>query len=503
MGKRAKNRSAVEDLQGVKYGPGSDLELVIDKAVYGGQGLGKLETVKGRMAVFVPNALPGQRVLCRIKKVRKNHIETALVEVLTPSPDEVERPFQAIPGAPFARLPIEIQEEYKRENCLDLMRRIGKIDEVESRFDTFISSPLEWHYRNKMEYSFAAIRYDFEKKGDVDDFALGFKHRGTWWMVENLDADSGLFDEQVENELKNIRKYCADTGLPPWHHPGKHGFFRFLTVRKSHAADEILMNLVTSSEGLEKFDVEAFAEFLRSIFGPRLAGVLHTINDDIGDRAQPLDGETTVVWGKDHITETLHGLSFDIRMESFFQTNPKSAEKLYAKAIDYLKTGTGDLDLVLDLFCGTGTIAQMVATDLPNSMVVGVDIESSAIEDARKSGERNGLTNVEFHTSDVGSFLRDNPDYVGRINAVVVDPPRAGIAPKTLLKVMDLDARTIVYISCNPATLARDTAQLNDAGYALVKFSVVDQFPHTGHVEAVALFEKSTKNSSHGTTEME
>src|SRR5690554_2336395 len=127
MGKRAKNRSAMEDLQGVKYGPGSDLELVIDKAVYGGQGLGKLDTVKGRMAVFVPNALPGQVVVSRIKKVRKNHIETALVEVLTPSPDEVERPFQAIPGAPFARLPIEIQEKYKRENCLDLICRIGKI----------------------------------------------------------------------------------------------------------------------------------------------------------------------------------------------------------------------------------------------------------------------------------------------------------------------------------------------------------------------------------------
>ncbi len=478
-----------------KYKNGEELQVTIEKAAFGGQGLAKIATDHGSLAVFVPNAIPGQVVRCVVKKSRKNHLETALLEVVSASPDEVAVPYQPIPGAPFARLPIAIQERYKRESAVDLMQRIGRVDGAPELFDEFISSPNVWHYRNKMEYSFAAIRYDFEKGGDVDDFALGFKHRGTWWMVENLDADSGLFDAAVENEMKNIRVYCQNTGLPAWHHPKKEGFFRFLTVRKSHSDDEIMMNLVTSSAGLETFDLDAFVDFLRTTFGERLVGVLHTINDDIGDRVQPLRGESSVLYGQDHVSETLRGLRFDISMESFFQTNPGSAELLYGKAIEYLKQGSGELKVVFDLFCGTGTIAQLVGRELSDTHVVGVDIEVAAIADAKRAAKFNEISNAEFHASDVGKFLNQHPEFVDRIDAVILDPPRAGIAPKTLRKVIALDARTIVYISCNPATLARDTAELNRSGYRLVRFSAVDQFPHTGHLEAVALFDKTNKET--------
>ncbi|MEM9051107.1 MAG: 23S rRNA (uracil(1939)-C(5))-methyltransferase RlmD [Bacteroidota bacterium] len=469
---------------------GEDIEVTISKMAFGGKGIAKIETEQGEIVVFVPNTIPGQTVRCRIAKVRKRHLETKLIEVLERSPDETEIPYQAISGAPFATLPIEIQERSKQETTIELLRRIGKVDNADDLFDEFISSPSHWHYRNKMEYSFAAIRYDFEKKGDVDGFALGFKHRGTWWMVENLDKDSGLFDELLENSLKEIRAYCENTGLTAWHHPKKEGFFRFLTVRKSYTDNGLLLNLVTSSRGLNSFDIEAFSSFLQGILGDRLQGFLHTVNDDIGDRVQPLDGESQLVFGKDHITEELSGLTFKIQMESFFQTNPKSAERLYAKAIEYLSEETAGKGLILDLFCGTGTIGQLVASQLPEAKILGVDIVEKAIQDAKRSATENGIENVEFEAGDVGKFLLHHPEYQGKIDAIILDPPRGGIAPKALKRTIELDSKTIVYISCNPATLARDIEVLQTSGYEMKKFSLVDQFPHTGHVEAVAIFKK-------------
>ena len=469
---------------------GEEIEVTISKMAFGGRGIARIQTEKGELVVFVPNTIPGQKVKCRVAKARKNHVETKLMEVLEKSPDEVEIPYQQIAGAPYATLPVEIQQKYKEETSIDLFRRIGGVQNAAEVFDTLLSSPSHWHYRNKMEYSFAAIRYDIHTHEELDEFALGFKHRGTWWMVENLDSDSGLFDAEVENNLHKIRKFCEESGLPPWHAPRREGFFRFLTVRKSYAQDKLLFNLVTTSHNLDKFDMSGFVKLFQSLFGNRLAGILHTINDDTGDRVQPLEGSSKVMVGKDHITETLSGLSFDIRMESFFQTNPKSAEVLYGKAISYLKEKVAPEGTIFDLFCGTGTISQMVARDMPNAKVVGVEIEKSAVEDARKAAKSNEISNTTFYAADVNKFLLEHPQYAGNINAVILDPPRAGIAPKALKRTIELQAPVIVYISCNPATLARDTNTLNQEGYKLIKFSLVDQFPHTSHVEAVAFFQK-------------
>jgi len=198
---------------------GEIIELEIESLAYGGKGIGRLETENGKLVVFVNNTFPGQVVKCRITKKKRKHIEARLMEVLKPSPDEIELPFQPIPGAPYSSLPIELQEKYKRDNSIDLLRRIGNVQDAENKFDVFISSPDHWHYRNKMEYSFAAIRYDLETGDELDEFALGFKHRGTWWMVENLDKDSGLFDEEFESKLHKIRKFCEESRIPPWHAP--------------------------------------------------------------------------------------------------------------------------------------------------------------------------------------------------------------------------------------------------------------------------------------------
>ncbi|MEO1055223.1 MAG: 23S rRNA (uracil(1939)-C(5))-methyltransferase RlmD, partial [Bacteroidota bacterium] len=433
-----------------------------------------------------------QYVKAQVKKVSKSYAECKLLEVLKPSEDEVEVPYQEIPGAPYIKLPIEKQHDYKKQSTIELFKRIGKVSDIETVFDEFISSPSTFHYRNKMEYAFSAIGYDHQLKTDVDEFTLGFKKRGTWWCGDNLNHDSGLFDEQVENKLKLIRSYCEETGLAPWHAPKKEGFFRYLVVRKSFKTNQLLFNLVTTSDGLQNFDLQKFSDFLVAHFGDRVAGLLYTTNDEIGDRTIATTGDIRLVYGEDKIVEELLGLSFEISMKSFFQTNPQSAEKLYEKVIEYAleRRETIDNNIVLDLFCGTGTIGQIVASKSENAQIVGVDIVESAIENARENAERNGIKGVKFYAADVGKFLKEHPEYMNKIRTIILDPARAGVAPKTMKKIIDLNAERMVYVSCNPATQARDIEQLALAGYAITKFSLVDQFPHTSHIENVALLER-------------
>ncbi len=466
------------------------IDIEIQDLAFGGVGIGKLHTEKGDFTIFVQNAIPGQIVKARIEKSQKKWAEAALLEVVRKSPQEITMDFQPIPGAPYATLPIETQHAYKKKNTLDLFERIGLEKDIESKFDTFIESPDHWHYRNKMEYSFSMIRYDFDLKKDVDDFGLGFKHRGTWWCVENMDHESGLFDAQLENALAEIRQWCIDSGLPAWHPPQRVGFYRFLVVRKSYSTNQLLINLVTNDPEGTDFQPIAFGQLLQRILGDRLAGFIHTINRDIGDRVDPLNGSSHLIFGQDKIVETLLGLQFEISMTSFFQTNPACAEKLYSQAIRYaIENPIGNNKKVMDLFCGTGTIAQLLAQQSTQE-VIGVDIVASAIEDARLNAQRNKVTNVAFHAADVGAFLKEFPEYVGQIGTIVLDPPRGGIAPKTLKKVMALGADRIVYISCNPSTQARDLIALREDGYQLIKISIADQFPHTSHVETIALLEK-------------
>lgn len=468
------------------------IELTIEDYAFGGKGIAKLKNDEGSFVVFVPNTLPGQKVKAQIKKSSKKYAEAKLMEVLQPSKDEVDVDFQEIPGAPYIKFPIDLQHKYKKESTLQLFKRIGKIDNIDDLFDELITSPNVFHYRNKMEYGFSAIGYDKNLKTDVDEFTLGFKRRGVWWMAENLDKDSGLFDKELEDNLKNIRIYCKKSGLQPWHGPKKEGFFRYFVVRKSYKTNELLFNLVTTSDGLEKFDLQKFANYLVELIGNRVAGLLHTINNEVGDRTIATSGSISLVYGKDKIVEELLGLNFEISMKSFFQTNPKSAEKLYQKVVDYVLEDKSKVDnsVVMDLFCGTGTIGQIVASKSDNAKIIGVDIVASAIKDAKKNAKRNDIKGVEFYAADVGKFLNQHPEYQGKIKTIVLDPARAGIVPKTLQKIINLNADRIVYVSCNPATQARDTVLLQESGYDLKKISLVDQFPHTSHIETVVLFEK-------------
>jgi len=469
---------------------GEVVELTITDYSFGGRGIAKVPTDDGFYVVFVDNSFPGQKIQARIEKKKKKYAEAKLIDILERSELEEMNSFQEISGGPYIYVPIHLQEKAKKDTTLELFKRIGKIQNIETVFDEFISSPDHFYYRNKMEYSFSCIEHLPATGEELDDaFALGFKRRGTWWKVESLNKPSGLFDEQMETILIQIRNFLKATDLPAWHPPKKTGFYRHIVVRKSFHQDKLLLNLVTSSEGIEQFDADGFSKFLQQILGKRLAGFQHTINDNVADRSKIENGSIKLLYGEDKVVEKLIGLSFEISMESFFQTNPKCAEKLYNKALDYVfEAQIESNEVVMDLFCGTGTIGQILSTRKSDVKIIGVDIVEEAIQDARKNAKRNGISNIEFFAADVGKFLKEFPHYQGKIGTIILDPPRAGIAPKTLLKVIDLGAKNIVYISCNPSTQARDTETLLGAGYILDKLSFVDQFPHTGHIESIAKF---------------
>jgi 23S rRNA (uracil-5-)-methyltransferase RumA len=474
------------------FNRGQIVELEIVDYAFGGRGIAKIGTDDGNFIVFVDNSFPGQTVSAKITTKRKKHAEAVLVDVIKRSDYETETQFQEISGGPYIRIPLTIQGKYKEKSTLENFSRLSGIKNIETLFDSFIESPEAYFYRNKMEYSFSSIEHIPETGEEIDDaFALGFKRRGTWWKVENLKKPSGLFDEEWETFIPKIQHYLKETNLPAWHPPKKTGFFRHIVVRKSFQQNQLLINLVTSSEGLENFDRKSFVDFLLAGMGNRIAGIQHTINDNVADRAKIENGENKLLYRNPVVIENLLGLSFEISMESFFQTNPKCAELLYNKTLDYVFEENISKDkVVLDLFCGTGTIGQLAAKRSDGVQIIGVDIVEEAILDAKRNANANGVSKIEFYAADVGKFLKERPELQGKIASIILDPPRAGIAPKTLQKVIDLGAENIVYISCNPSTQARDADTLVQAGYELLKFSLADQFPHTGHIESIAKFKK-------------
>lgn len=466
-------------------------ELTIHDLAFEGKGISRVETAEGKYVVFVPNTIPGQQVLVRMVKVKKSFAEAKLLKVLEHSHEEVETPYDPIPGAPYITLPMERQHFYKRKTSIELFKRIGQVEKSAELLDEFIPSPSNFHYRNKMEYSFSAVEYLPGEDREVSGFALGFKKRGQWLSVVQLKKDSGLFDTDLENALPNIAEYFKSRGFTAWHALEHKGFCRFLTVKKSYHENGLLINFVSSSSQIKNFDREEFTNFMKELLGDKLSGLIHTINNDVGDRPVTSEGQRTILFGKEEVIEELCGLKFRISLESFFQTNPASAERLYTKAMDYIfEEDPGERPYVLDLFSGTGTITQLLAQRNTSKKVVGVELVPEAVEDAKENARLNGFTNLDFYAADVGKFILEHPDFKDQIDTIVMDPPRAGIAPKTLRKVMRLNADRVVYISCNPATQARDIVTMREFGYELIKYSLVDQFPHTAHIESVALFEK-------------
>lgn len=364
-------------------------------------------------------------------------------------------------------------------------------------FEGILQSPLTKGYRNKMEYSFG----DDRKDGPL---TLGFHQRKSFYNVVNVDECSLVhpdFNEIVKVTVALFRQL----GLTYVNKKSHVGYLRYLIVRRAINTGDILVDLVTSSQSPVKKAAEGetscayeeedvlnrFKEAVLSLekegkLEGKVRGILHTVNDTLSDSVR--DDGTKVLYGEPCITEELLGLTFKISPFSFFQTNSKSAELLYEKAREYI-TGylSGDAT-VYDLYSGTGTIAQMIAPKVKK--VVGVEIVAEAVEAARENAERNGLSNCEFIAGDV---LTELDHITERPDVIILDPPRDGVNPKALKKIIDYSVDTVLYISCNPSSLARDIRSFKFAGYRIVKAAAVNQFPRTRHVEVVALLSKSNR----------
>jgi len=445
------------------------IEFTIEEVEFPNKGKGTYEGIEVR----VKGGIKGQKVRARVNRKRKDYIEAKIVDVIERSPLEKNLTNIDESGScTYETLLYEDELKLKEEQVLQLFEKAGFID---INFLGIEPSPKVEGYRNKMEYTFG----DEEKGGPL---VLGLHKKGSFYSIVDSDG-CNLVDEDFTDIRKTVMHYFRELGTSYYHKNTHEGFLRHLVIRKALSTGEILVNLVTSSQG--ELDKEAFVNRLLNVnIKGRIVGILHTINDSLSDvvKADKLE----LLYGRDYIIEEILGLKFSISPFSFFQTNTFGAERLYSIVREF----AGDIDdkIVFDLYSGTGTIAQIMAAVAKK--VVGIEIVEEAVEKARENAKLNNLDNVEFIAGDVLKAvdeLEEKPDLI------VIDPPRDGIHPKAINKIIDFKPERYVYVSCNPVTLVRDLKVFVERGYKIEKVKCMDMFPRTAHVETVVLL--SNNNS--------
>ncbi|MFC1544105.1 23S rRNA (uracil(1939)-C(5))-methyltransferase RlmD [Gemmatimonadota bacterium] len=461
---------------------GTLLELEIESLAFGGRGVAR--TDEG-LVVFVEDALPGQRVRARIVRVKKGHAEAKLSEIVRESPDAVTprcRHFGTCGGCRLQHLDYPAQLAAKTAQVSDSLRRLGGFRDPEVR--DALASPDVYGYRNKMEYSFGDRRWltagemAAGRSHPEDDRALGLHPRGRWNRILHLE-ECHLPDELSVKVLRHVQEAVARSSLDVFTTRTHKGFWRFLVVREGRRTGQWLVDIITSEEKDGWGEVDELAAGLVRTF-PGLTTVTHTLSRS---RAAIASGHRTrILHGEGWIEEEISGLSFRISPRAFFQTNTAGAERLYEEA--RRQAGLQGKERVYDVYCGTGTIALIMAAEAAE--VTGIEMEPAAVVDARANAERNAVSNARFVEGDAAALLRGGPAW-GPPDVLVFDPPRAGLHPDLRAVAPELGAERIVYISCNPATLARDLAEICGNGYLLNVVQPVDMFPHTPHIECATL----------------
>jgi 23S rRNA (uracil1939-C5)-methyltransferase len=433
---------------------GEVLELEIDSLAQGGRGVARTNGY----VVFVAGALPGDLVKARVGKSKRSYGEAAAIELLRPSPERVAdtctHDGEPCPGAPWQGMSYERQLAEKASQVDDALRRIG-------RLDGFELEPIEpavepWRYRNKLEYSFGA--------GPEDELKLGFHRRGSWSQV--VDVDDCKLASETNNSARNaIRDWARAERLAPYDRRAERGVLRNLVVREGRRTGELQTRLVTSAAEIPRPPVD-----------------LHTLIEGPGGGTS---GETGVL-AAEFLSERIGALTFRVSHGAFLQTNTEMAERLYALVAEH--AGLGGRERVFDLFCGIGTIGLSLASSAGE--VWGLESVPEAIDDAEFNAGANQIENAHFVAADARLGTRPLLERAGRPDVVVLDPPRAGLSAKIVRRVLECQAKRIVYVSCNPTTLAPNAAQLVEAGYSLRRVKPVDMFAQTPHVECVAMFER-------------
>lgn len=462
---------------------GEIYEGIIESVDFPNKGKVKIED----KIVTVKNGIPGQKVRFMINKKKGSHIEGRLLEVLETSPLETREPvcsiFPACGGCMYQTMSYENQLHMKAEQIKKLIdqavEKAGRMDEQGNPdyvFEGIKGSPREFAYRNKMEFSFG----DEYKDGPL---SLGLHKKGSTYDVLTA-GDCKLVHEDMTKILTCVLEYCREQEFSYYHKMRHEGFLRHLLLRKGNTTGEILVSLVTTSCQNPDFS-ELEQRLLKLELEGKIVGILHVINDSLSDVVQ--SDETRILWGQDYFYEKILGLKFKITPFSFFQPNSYGAEVLYQTARAYIGN-TKDMT-VFDLYSGTGTISQILAE--VSKEVIGVEIVEEAVEAARENAALNHIENCRFIAGDVLKVLDDikeKPDFI------VLDPPRDGIHPKALPKILDYGVDKLVYISCKPTSLARDLEYIQAAGYQVERVCCVDQFSQTVHVETVVLMSKVNPN---------
>ncbi len=434
--------------------------MSVETLAFGGAGVARLDGY----VVFVQGAIPGDTVRAVVRKSTRAYAEARVLEVVQASPDRLE-PIAAHPGAPWQILPYERQLEVKQAQVEDALRRIGKLDGF--TLEPIVPALAQWRYRNKLEYSFGS---------DADQrLVCGFHAPGSWEEIVGI-SDCLLASERGNQAREEVVAWCRDQGLQAHDRRSGEGFLRNLVVREGRRTGDLLVRLVTSPGQLDRESLAAAAT--------SASGLLWTQLDRVSEVTA--GGRTELLAGADRLREELGGLSVRISSEAFFQTNTEMAERLYALAIEYAELS--GFERVYDLYCGIGTIGLLMA---PRAAELwGLEIVERAIADAIANAAANQIDNVNFFAGDVRLAMRELVEKAGRPDVLVVDPPRAGLSQKIVRRIIEAAPRRIVYVSCNPTTLAPNAAQLVEAGYRLTKVRPVDMFPQTPHVECLAQLER-------------
>ena len=495
------------------------VEGVVTKREFPNKGIVENITVEGEsvpgVTCVIKNTLPGQRVVGILKRVRKNKAEARLVEVLKEADDAIESPcphFGICGSCHYLSMTYEKEQELKQNQVKELLMDVLSKQTITAKWDEIKKSPIRFEYRNKMEFSFG----DSMKNGPL---SLGMHKRGSMHDIVTVDHCQ-IMDEDYRKILKCVLDYFSKMYVPKdltielkddvkenanevsseivkevsnatvsfYHTMQRKGYLRHLLVRKAKKTGEILVDLVTTTQ--EEHDLTTLKEELCSLqLDGHIIGFLHTKNDSLSDAV--VDQGTEIIFGQDSFTEELLGLKFLITPFSFFQTNSLSAEVLYNQVREYVKLGMKKSNLekarvLYDLYCGTGTISQLMSEVADK--VIGVEIVEEAVEAAKENAKRNGLNNCEFIAGDVLKVLDDiteKPDYI------ILDPPRDGIHPKALQKIINYGVEHLVYVSCKPTSLARDLEIFIENGYQAERICAVNQFPNTVHVESVVLMSRA------------
>lgn len=447
---------------------GNEIELLVEGIEFPAKGFGFVDGLK----VYAKNTFPGQKVFGRVTKKRKEYAEIRVSEVREKASYEDDQKcphFGVCGGCSSQTIPYEKQLELKVEQVKDLFK---DAEVPTGEFLGIETSPIQWEYRNKMEYTFG----DEEKGGEL---TLGMHMKGKSFGIVNVDK-CVLVDEDFRNILDTTVRYFREKGLPFYKIMPRTGYLRYLVVRKSVKTEEILVNLVTTTQ--IDFDLTEFTELIKGLnLKGKLKSIIHTESDALSEAVIP--EKVNILYGDDFITENLLGLNFKISPFSFFQTNSLGAEKLYSIVRDFM--GAADNKVVFDLYCGTGTIGQIAAGKA--SKVIGIELIEEAAMAANENAKLNGLNNCNFIAGDVAKVIKtvkDKPDII------ILDPPRSGVHPKALDYVIKFNAPQIIYVSCNPKTLVTDLKVLEAKGYEIEKTLLMDMFPNTPHVETVALLSK-------------